>query len=240
MSLKKDSRININMDYRQIEGDDLQELFEFCFKLCDTISLSQSHNIGMTKEEADQAIKEHNNYLHKIGINEGIRPSAEDMLEFYKDMAETEEEWKELVRRDRESRENYEASFKKSQEEVTSYVQEMFSEYKLIDRDVTCTTPCTSGGPHVMYYLESEERIKSCFFQMTELFDAVIKAEDKGLLLDDPTIYREGKMVLMVCSHERYASLFLTEEQYAEFKKLNIAHKVEGKEFTSYGKNRTL
>jgi hypothetical protein len=224
--LNSNDKINVNMDYREIKGRDLIALLDFCFAFCDTVSLCQSQNIGMTREEDDQAGYEYYGFLEENGILEGKRPTFDEMVELYKDIAETEEELQELIRREKESRDKQEAGFKKSDEEVAEYVQSIFGGYQLAGRNVTCMTPCTMGGPCVMYYLKPEENIKARFYEMTDLFQPVITDESTELRLDDPTLYKEGEIVLVVCSHESYASLLLTEEQYEDFKELNIPHEL--------------
>lgn len=227
MANNKD-KIHVNMDYREIRGRALKALLDFSFAHCDTISLCQSHNFGMTKEEEQKAINEYYGILEENGITEGMRPTFEEMVKLYKDIAETEEELQELIRREKESREKHEAAFKKSDEEVAEYIQSIFSGYQLAGRNVTCMTPCTMGGPCVMYYLKAEENIKARFYEMEDLFQPVITDEGKELSLDDPTLYKEGEILLVVCSHENYASLFLTGEQYEEFKSLEVPHEVIG------------
>lgn len=222
----RDGIITIDMNFQSIQGEALRALLDFCFSSSDTISLSQSHNIGMTKAEADFATSEYNEYLKKNGITEGIRPSEEEMLEMYENIAETEEELNGMIQRDKEARSKYESNFKKTQEDIASYLKDVFAEYNLIDRVVTCMTPCTYGGPHAIYYFNIIEHIKKQFYHMKELFEPVIANEAEELRLDDPTFYKEGKIILLVCSHEGYATLFLNEDQYNEFIKLNVPHKV--------------
>ena len=222
----KDGMITINIDNQSMLGEDLRTLFDFCFSNSDTISLSQSHNIGMTKAEADVATSEYNEYLKMSGITEGLIPSEEEMLEVYQNIAETEEEMNEMIRRYQESKAKYKSYFKMTQEDVERYLKEVFADYKLIDRDVTCMTPCTYGAPQVIYYLISEESIKHQIYNMKELFQPVITNEVEELRLDDLTFYKEGKIFMLVCSHEGYATLFLNEVQYNVFSKLKVPYKV--------------
>ncbi|NLP34160.1 MAG: hypothetical protein GX359_03085 [Clostridiales bacterium] len=222
----EDGMATINLNGVSYQGETLKKFLDYCFRNCDTISLSQSSNIGMTKSEADRAIEEYNKYLQENGLSEGLYPSDEEMLEVYKNIAETEEELKSLIQRDKDAKANYEANFKLSEEAVESYVNENFAGYDLVNRDVTCMTPSTYGGPKVMYYFRPEENLLREFYNMKTLFDSVIKNDEKQLLLDDPTFYREGKILLLVCSHEKYASLFVNEKLYNEFAKLGIKHRV--------------
>jgi hypothetical protein len=225
MFANRDGIITIDLNYQRIQGETLKALLDFCFSNSDTVSLSQSHNIGMTKEEAELATSEYNEYLIKNGMTEGLRPTEEEMQEVYKNIAETEEEMNQMIQRDKDARVKYESYFKKTQVDVSRYLNYVFTEYKLIDRDVTCMTPCTYGGPHVMYYFIIEEHIKEEFYDMKELFQPVITNEAEELRLDDPTFYKEGNIFMLVCSHEGYASLFLNQLQYNDFKKLNVPYK---------------
>ncbi|MHB8129494.1 MAG: hypothetical protein ACYDEX_10885 [Mobilitalea sp.] len=224
MFANTDGMIRINMNYQEIQGETLRALLDFCFSNSDTISLSQDHNIGMTKEEADFAITKYNEYLIKNDMTQGLAPSEKETLDFYKNIAETEEELKEMIQRDKESREKYKSYFKKTKEEVSRYLKDAFTEYHLIDRDVTCMTPCTYGGPRVMYFFKIEENIMKQFYDRNDLYEPVVTNEVEELRLDDPTFYKEGKILMLVCSHEQHASLFLSEAQYNDFRKLNVPH----------------
>lgn len=219
-------RITINMDFQNISGATLKHLLDFCFANSDTISLSQSKNTGMTKDEAEEASGKYNEYLKQNGIREGLRPTEAEVIEMFKDIAETEEELKQLIQREKDNRAAYEANFKMSDEEVKDYLNRVFDDYELIDREVTCMTPCTSGQPHTIYYFHPEENIRAQFYNMKDLFQAVIINEEFDLLLDDPTFYKEGNILLLICSHEKYATLFLRKEQYDDFRALAIPHRV--------------
>lgn len=216
--MNNNNRSYVKLDYQQLKGEALKKLLEFCFRYADTVSLSQSNNIGMTMKEAEQATVIYYEYLDRTGMEEGKRPTMEDMLNVFKDMAETEEELKELINREREAREKYDSRYKKSDEEVVAYIKTVFDGYQLMDREVTCMTPCTMGGPCTMYYLKPDEKLKSDFYRMTDLFQPVIEAESMELRLDDPVFYIRGEILLLVCTHENYASLMVTPEQYDDLK----------------------
>src|SRR5690606_31851485 len=113
-----------------------------------------------------------------------------------------------------------------SSDAIAEYINDIFQGYHLIDRVVTCMTPSNFGGPQVLYYLKADQNLFNNFNNMKSLFDPVIKKDEKKLLLADPTFYNEGKILLMVHTHEKHASLFLEKEQYQEFAKLDIPHKV--------------
>jgi len=222
----REGMITIKLDNQSMQGEDLRSLFDFCFSNSDTVSLSQSLNIGMTKEEADLANSEYNQYLRKNGITEGLIPTEEEMLEVYQNIAETEEEMNEMLRQYQESKAKYESYFKITQEDVERYLKDVFADYKLIDRDVTCMTPCTYGAPHIIYYFIFEEDIKKQFYNMKELFQLVFANEVGEFRLDDPTFYKEGNIFMLVCSHEGYATLIFNEVQYNDFRKLKLPYKV--------------
>lgn len=220
----KDGIATINLK-GDISEDALKKLFQFCFHHCDTISLSQSSNAGMTKEEADIAIREYNAYLKENGLSEGLYLTEEQKYEMYQNIAEDEEELKAMIQKDKEERERYEARFKSSSEAVSQYIKDIFHGYHLIDRVVTCMTPSNFGGPQILYYMKPEQKLFHDFNTMKNLFDPVIKKDENELILEDPIFYKEGKILLLVSTHEKYASLFLDKELYKEFAKLDIPHK---------------
>lgn len=221
----KDGMATINLKSDHLSEDTLRKLLDFCIRHSDTISVSQSSNAGMTKAEADSAIKEFNAYLKANGISEGLYPTEEEKYEMYQNIAETEEELNAMIQKEKEERSRYEAQFKASSDAVTEYLEDIFHGYQLVDRVVTCMTPSTFGGPQVLYYLKIEPKLIHDFNNMKSLFDPVIKNDEKNLVLADPTFYKEGKILLLVSTLERHASLFLTKELYQEFAKLDIPHK---------------
>lgn len=222
----KDGMATINLRNDHIPLETLKKLFDFCFKNSDTISLSQASNVGMTKAEADSAIEAYNTYLKENGFTEGLYLTEEEKHAMYHNIAETEEELKAMIQRDKEERARYEAQYKPSSDAIAEYINDIFQGYHLIDRVVTCMTPSNFGGPQVLYYLKADQNLFNNFNNMKSLFDPVIKKDEKKLLLADPTFYNEGKILLMVHTHEKHASLFLEKEQYQEFAKLDIPHKV--------------
>ncbi|MDF2590276.1 MAG: hypothetical protein K0S41_4119 [Anaerocolumna sp.] len=212
--------ITVNLDGKIIQGDALKTLLEFCFSYSDSISLSQSNNKGMTKIESDQAKDEYNEYLKQNEIYEGLTPTFEDKLTFFKEIAETEEEYNTMVQKEKEAREKIESNFIKSKAEVISYINEYLKELTINNRYVTCMTPSTHGAPVTIYYCTINDYLKEKFYQMYDLFDPVIRIEEQDIVLDNPSFYNKGKLMLSVCSHENYGTLFLDEVQYDEFKKL--------------------
>ena len=83
-------------------------------------------------------------------------------------------------------------------------------------------TPCTHGSPVIMYYCAINEHMKEKFYQMVNLYDPVIENEEQDIVLGDPCFYYKGKILLSVCSHENYGTLFLDEVQYEEFIKIKL------------------
>ena len=224
MTINKTGKIEVDMDYEIIFGRYLKSLFDFCFSISDSISLTQPHNIGMTKIECEEAKKEKIIYQKQRG--HFIEPDITDdeFLQMYKEMGQTEDEINYYISMHRERVKEYDNNFRKTVEEVRSYIEDNFSKYKLTERKVTCITPCTVGGEKVMYFFEIEDAIKHQFYEMEDLFSHVIKNETAALYLDDPVFYKENDIILTICSHESYATLYLTESQYEDFRSLEIPH----------------
>ena len=202
-NVTRDELITINLNTKSITGDKLKELMEFCFKISNKVSLCQMGNTGMTIKEAIKARSEYNNTLKAMEL-----PTLSDEI-------------------DRSNK-----SFISSNDKVKSYIKDNLSEYKLMDRIVTCTTPCTYGPVRVMYYLELEDNIMNTFKMMKDIYEAVIHNPEKDFLLEDPVFYNDKQYVLIICSSEKYGTLFLTETQYNEFKKMGIEHRT-GYDFNS-------
>lgn len=226
MTINKIGKIEVDMNNEVIFGRYLKSLFEFCFSISDSISLTQPSNIGMTRIEYEKANNEKLIYQKQIGhsIEPDIDIIDEELIQIYKEMGQTDEEINFKISQHRERTKEYESNFKKTEEDVRSYIEDNFSKYKLTDRKVTCITPCTIGGEKVMYFFEIEDVIKNQFFEMEELFRPVIGNEATSTYLDDPVFYKDNEIILSLCSHERYATLYLTEIQYEDFRQLNIPH----------------
>ena len=199
----RDELITINLTTKSITGDKLRELLEFCYKISNKVSICQMGNNGMTLEEAKKAIDKYNNSLKAMEL-----PTLSYEI-------------------DKSSK-----PFISSEDGIKSYVKENLSDYKLIKRIVTCTTACTYGPIQVMYFFELEDNIKKTFKKMKDIFEAVIHKDEKDFLLEDPAFYNNKQYVLIINSREKYGTLFLTESQYDEFKKLGIEHKM-GYDFNS-------
>lgn len=224
MTMEENRLIVVDLDNEVIFGKYLKALFDFCFGICDSISLTEPSNKGMTKKECEKAEKEREEYEKQQGYQSEMGMTEEEIKAHYNEIAEFEES-DELIKMDRANIEEYNSQFKASAEAVKGYVDRYFSEYKIASRKVTCITPCTLGGACVLYYFEIEENIKKRFYEMEELFRCVIKEDE--WYLDDPVFYKAGEIVLSVCSHEGYATMFLTEMQYNEFLKQGIPHLTE-------------
>lgn len=199
----RDELITINLNTKSITGDKLRQLVEFCFKISNKVSICQMGNNGMTLEEAKKARSKYNNSLKAMEL-----PALTDEIDTSK------------------------KSFILSDYGVKAYVDANLSEYKLMKRIVTCTTACTYGLVQVMYYLELENNIKDEFKGMKDIYDAVIHNPEKDFLLEDPAFYNDKQYVLIICSREKYGTLFLTKGQYDEFKNLGINHRT-GYDFNS-------
>lgn len=192
----KDELITVNLNTKSITGNKLRELMEFCFKISNKVSICQMGNNGMTLAEAKKARSKYNNSLKAMEL-----PTLSDEIN------------------------TTNKPFISSDDGVKAYVEENLSEYKLMKRIVTCTTACTYGPTQVMYFLELEDNIKNSFKGMEDIYNAVIHKDEKGFILEDPTFYNDKQYVLIICSREKYGTLFLTESQYEEFNKLGIKHR---------------
>lgn len=199
----KDELITINLNTKSITGDKLRGLIEFCFKISNKVSICQMGNNGMTLIEAKKARSKYNNSLKAMEL-----PTLSDEVD------------------------TSNKPFISSDDGVKTYVEENLSEYKLMKRIVTCTTACTYGPAQVMYFLELEDNIKDAFKNMDDIYDAVINKDEKDFILEDPAFYNDKQYVLIICTREKYGTLFLTESQYDEFKKLGINHRT-GYDFNS-------
>ncbi|NLZ83046.1 MAG: hypothetical protein GX915_05225 [Clostridiales bacterium] len=199
----RDELITINLNTKSIIGDKLRGLVEFCFKISNKVSICQMGNNGMTLVEAKKARSKYNNSLKAMDL-----PTLSDEIN------------------------TSNKPFISSDNGVKAYVKENLSEYKLMKRIVTCTTACTYGPVRVMYYLELEDNIMNTFKMMKDIYEAVIHNPEKDFLLEDPVFYNDKQYVLIICSSEKYGTLFLTETQYNEFKKMGIEHRT-GYDFNS-------
>ena len=88
----------------------------------------------------------------------------------------------------------------------------------------TFESHCTIGGLYKIYDFRMTDYMIDCLMNLGYLFDCF--EFDNIDTLEDPAFYSDNNLVLSVCTHERTASLFLSEEQYINFKLLDVPHNI--------------
>lgn len=98
-----------------------------------------------------------------------------------------------------------------------------FQKFHLQKRQVTNKTHCTLGGAAVVYTFSLEDNLKACFMKMEDIFQPIHLCED-DFYLEDPAFYQDNRLIVTICSHEKYGTMYLSEEEYRQFREYQIPH----------------
>lgn len=83
---------------------------------------------------------------------------------------------------------------------------------------------CTIGGLYKVYDFKLTSSMISYLMNLGDLFNFYIF--DNKDTLEDPAFYSDNRLILSVCTHERTSTLFLSEEQYDNFKTLDVPYNI--------------
>jgi hypothetical protein len=86
----------------------------------------------------------------------------------------------------------------------------------------TFESHCTIGGLYKVYDFKLNISMISSLKETEDLFK-YYSFHDSDML-EDPAFYMDNTLVLSICTHERTANLFLSDDQLNEFKKFEIPH----------------
>ena len=100
------------------------------------------------------------------------------------------------------------------------------SKVGLVGYKKTRKTHCTEGPLTCIYTFLKESAIKQYIEKMPNWYSPIEIISDTHITLEDPAFYKEGKLMVSICSHEKMASLVLTQAQYEIFHKLRIPHEI--------------
>lgn len=208
--------MRINMDREDIYGETLKKFWNFCFQKCDKICTVNTRDAHFTVPEFMRL----ENEVFKQFLSEYNRMDDTYYRSESKDVAESMRKSKILFQ--------YNNIFHFFQgcypeEEINNRIERNFSKYTLIERDVAFESHCTKSiTPMELFYFQINEDIKDGFYNMYNMFSNVLISDE--IYLEDLAFFRGKQVLLSICSHEQMATLEITEEEYEEFKKLNISH----------------
>lgn len=218
--------VEVDFNYENIFGEYLERFIDFCFQISDEVELVESYSKRITYEEYEQARGEAEEYFSDKEFNMFDEISEEEMIACYRRAGETEEKIHEYIT-DFRIQNDPRLLYVCTSEEIQELVHKEFREFGLIKREVTYHTHCTmSGQPAVVYTFELRKQLKNQFLKMEEVFSPVF-VQEGNIYIDDPAFYRNGRLIVSICSHERYGTMYLTEEEYEKFKLYRVPHIVE-------------
>lgn len=210
--------MNIHFDYAVvIFGSHLQKLWTFCLDKVDKVAFTNSRNPYYTKEEHIIAKKEleldrinrENNIFHEMLLkaNQTDKDNLDPKGSVFSDEISFMDQNIKFV----------------MQSDINNRLQVIKEKYKLINRKATCITPCTNSfGVVELFTFELNDNLKQCLYNMEDLFSYINFCDD--ITLEDLTFYRGEEVLLSICSHEQFANLTLSEDEYNDFLKLEIPH----------------
>lgn len=216
--------VKVDFSGEIIFGKYLEKFVDFCFQISDRVELVDNHSDRITYKEYELAKQEIDSYYCEKGMELLEEFNEQDISEIFRKSGETEEQIQEYINQYR--RKNTPSlRYTCTTLEIQQYLQN-FQKFNLMKRQVTNKTHCTISDAAVVYTFGLEENLKACFLEMEEIFQPVYVCED-GFCLDDPAFYQEGRLIVAICSHERYGTMYLTEEEYEHFKEYQIPHLIE-------------
>lgn len=110
-----------------------------------------------------------------------------------------------------------------SEEEINQRTERNFSNYKLLERTVAFESHCTKSSDTMeLFKFQKDDIIKDGFYNMYHIFSNVRISDE--IYVEDPAFYRNNEVFFSICSHEQMATLEIRDDEYEEFKKLDIPH----------------
>ncbi|SDH43350.1 hypothetical protein [Desulfosporosinus hippei] len=211
--------------YQNIEGNNLKQLLLFVGKYSNKMSFARYYEGKLTEEEFNQLQMEYKesileedkkNRLHyKENVN-GYRDRINNFCRTDMNVEEYAEKYfNHLLEQDIMSCNlNYER-FEKGKYEPYKRTSTDFLYVKYTRR-----TPVTRGPVFEMCFFMVGETYRKLLLNMNKLFEYPYQIE--GGEFEDLTFYKEERLLLAICSHERYAYMNLEDDEYQEFLKLDI------------------
>lgn len=216
-------------DYKSVEGKEkTQAFFQFCRRHFDFLSIVMEHrggagtdDVAAAKNTMDAAL---NKIIKKYKANED--GFAEDFRT--KHSIHSDAEFNQYVEKIKEENAKSLEAYKQDElKPKKPYILEL-EKLGMLERVVTPVTEVTIGQTVDMCFFPANA-ISDSFDNLNDLFQRPIIVAD--CKFEDWTFYRKdykdnGTLAAWACSHERFASLVLTEWEYNEFKGLGIEHEI--------------
>lgn len=214
-----EGKLVVRLLEEKITGEKLRKLIDFCFNISDTISLNSLDPLQMLASEIDEQTKARDLYwAEERRVMREQSDEEEDDDEYEQDG--NDEDFKESI------------ICAKSEQVIEEFINEKFSQYDFIKREVTFKTHCTVGPLTTVYYFKTSDSLKQKFKSMENLFECIVICDKNRSILSDPAFYKGENLVCSICSHEAMGSLVLEEAEYDTFRKLRIPHQVLNQEHT--------
>lgn len=231
------------LDYSTLKSsENTKKLIEFCGAICSDISFNvHLSNYNFTANEYKIACNDIYNYymkenevrrndyfekeecreklLKKHHTTEQVREYFDRLMRY--DMIEFEEVKMELKR--------FIKSFEppKHDEIMNRDIENQMSNVSLptdnfLSSNFTFISHCTIGGLYKSYKFRIDDIILKHLAREDKLFKFYLYKDTKWL--EDPAFFDNDKLILSICSHDKTATLFLSVQQYNDFKFLEIPH----------------
>jgi len=223
--------------YEKLNKNQLQALWIFCRKHANFISLSIEH-MGFLSDDQFMRIQNEmkealDDYLVEIGndfnTNKGESSSSCGRLAIT-----TEKELKEYLKNMKKQNSSFLHDVKRKGYQGDGLDIQLLNSHGMVKMRTTRITPVTMGTITDMCFFHTQCLEKE-FNDMSSLFDFPI--EVNGYEFEDPAFYRKNfdfkykNILLSVNSHERYSSMWLTENELKEFEQLKIPFVLEEMQF---------
>lgn len=221
----------------------VKKIMEFCSLICNKISFEiQLSNYNLSEEEYIKACNDFYEYYRTENVKRRTEfeqnPQYKSLLlDTYYTNDEVFNYYDRLHEYDlvqyNEVINNLKQSMNSNSNKVNSptYAQDMFMKEKkrlylpedaYLSGRYTFESHCTIGGLYKVYDFKLNNSIASFIKEIGDLFK-YYSFHDSDML-EDPAFYIDKTIVLSICTHERTANLFLSDDQLNEFKKFEIPY----------------
>lgn len=206
--------MKISMDYEDIYGASMKNMWDFCFRHCNKVTLTNSFTPKYTLEEYNMAKEKrrydddlnYESWMNRAPLSPEEQENSELNIEMLKQL-EIENLSQGLC----------------SKHEINEFLYTIKKNFIICEREVSYENHCTSSSRiMVNCTFEINDALKQCFYKMDNLFTYVELIDDFSM--DDPVFYKDNKKFLSICTHEQFATLDISEEEYEEFSLLQIPH----------------
>jgi hypothetical protein len=217
--------INLNID-----GEKLNELFEFIIKRSDSISVARYYTGFIDIDQFTNMQTSYKNYIYtedkkrrdNYNTNtDDYQSHLRQTLSMLKTESDVLKYFDNLLEQDLEA---YKTT------KYSEYCDQLDSRFvstsnEFIKKEYSRITPVTRNPVFELVYFKLGQISNAIISNLKGLYDYPYFIDNKEY--EDLAFYNKDELIFAICSHERYAHMILNSDDYGLFKELNITHQCE-------------